>query len=100
LGQRVATSASSPVAASALLAYRFGSKAQLQALTRDLDALQVPASRAGFKFADPGFVAAITELGLELHFWTINEPDQMRELIAMGAHGLVSDRIDLAVKLL
>jgi glycerophosphoryl diester phosphodiesterase len=96
----VATSASATMAASALLAYRLGSATQLRAITQGVDALQVPASRAGFKFAEAGFVAAVSSLGLELHFWTINEPEQMRALISLGARGLVSDRIDLAVNLL
>jgi glycerophosphoryl diester phosphodiesterase len=100
IGEPVATSASSSMAVSALVAYRLGSAAQLRAVVREVDALQVPASRAGLKFAEPGFIAAVSDLGLELHFWTINEPGQMRELISLGARGLVTDRTDLAVNLL
>jgi glycerophosphoryl diester phosphodiesterase len=38
--------------------------------------------------------------GLELHYWTINEADEMRRLIALGADGIVTDRTDIAVKTL
>jgi len=100
LNKPVATSASSPLAVRTLLAYRFGAAAQLRAIAKDLDALQVPPKRLGVEFADSGFVSAVSELGIEVHFWTINDPEQMRALVAMGAHGLVSDRADLAVKLL
>ena len=31
----------------------------------------------------------------EVHFWTINDPDEMRRLIELGADGIVSDRVDL-----
>lgn len=100
LRKPVATSASSPLAVGTLLSYKFGSAHQLKTIARQIDALQVPPKRLGFKFADPGFLAAMSELGLEVHFWTINDPQQMIALIELGARGLVSDRIDLAVKLL
>jgi glycerophosphoryl diester phosphodiesterase len=99
LSRPVATSSSSPLAVRALLAYRFDASS-LRAIAGRIDALQVPPKRLGFEFADAGFVTAVTELGLEIHFWTINDLAQMRTLVAMGAHGLVSDRVDLAVKLL
>jgi glycerophosphoryl diester phosphodiesterase len=36
--------------------------------------------------------------GVEIHFWTINDPKQMQELFHLGAHGIVTDRADLAMK--
>ena len=39
-------------------------------------------------------------VGLELHYWTINEADEMRRLISLGADGIVTDRTDIAVKTL
>jgi hypothetical protein len=38
------------------------------------------------------------EAGLEVHFWTINDPAQMLELLRLGADGLVTDR-DRSVRL-
>jgi glycerophosphoryl diester phosphodiesterase len=32
--------------------------------------------------------------------WTINEPDEMRRLIAMGVHGINTDRPDLLLEVL
>lgn len=100
LSKPVATSSSSPLAVEILLAYKFGSSARLRRALSKIDALQVPPRRLGFEFADAGFVSAVSDQGIEVHFWTINEPEHMRELVALGAHGLVSDRADLAVKLL
>jgi glycerophosphoryl diester phosphodiesterase len=40
----------------------------------------------------------VLPLGVEIHYWTINEPKTMLELFALGAHGIVTDRADLAVK--
>ena len=31
--------------------------------------------------------------------WTVNDPDDMRRLIAMGVDGLVTDRADLALSI-
>lgn len=100
LSRPVATSSSSPLAVEVLLSYKFGSTSRLQRAVSQIDALQVPPSRLGLRFADAGLISAMSDLGIEVHFWTINEPEQMRELMELGAHGLVSDRADLAVKLL
>ena len=36
-------------------------------------------------------------LGLVVLPWTVNQPDDMRRLIAWGVDGLISDRPDLAL---
>jgi glycerophosphoryl diester phosphodiesterase len=50
-------------------------------------------------FAEPKFIAAMAKNDVEVHFWTIDEVDQMRALISMGATGIVTDRSDLAANL-
>ena len=34
--------------------------------------------------------------GVEVHFWVVNDPIRMRELVARGADGIITDRADLA----
>ncbi len=34
------------------------------------------------------------ELGLQVNVWTVNETDRMRELIAMGVDGIITDYPD------
>lgn len=65
-------------------------------LAKPVSALQLPNKIAVMNFADPRFIARAQRHGLEVHFWTINSPEQMRELILLGADGLVTDRADIA----
>jgi glycerophosphoryl diester phosphodiesterase len=48
---------------------------------------------------DAAVVAAAHAAGLEVVVWTVNEPDQMREMAAIGVDILVTDRPADAVKL-
>jgi glycerophosphoryl diester phosphodiesterase len=42
----------------------------------------------------------VAKAGVETHFWTINDPDEMQRLLALGAKGIVTDRADLAIETL
>lgn len=44
---------------------------------------------------DAASIAEAHQLGLEVVVWTVNEPEQMRQLIAAGVDGIISDRPDL-----
>ena len=94
----LATSAgSSKVLLSYLLA-RAGMEKSLAKQLVGIDALQIPIRLYGIDFTHPKFLEQILPLGVEVHFWTINDPQTMLELFALGAHGIVTDRADLAVK--
>ena len=69
-------------------------------LAAPVQALQLPTGKGLIRFDSPGFITAVSSAGLELHYWTINEPAEMQRLIALGAHGIVTDRTDLAVNTL
>jgi glycerophosphoryl diester phosphodiesterase len=81
------------------LAHKFLGGLGLKALTKGLDALQLPCNYGPILFAQKKFIAAMAANNIEVHFWTINEVEQMRELLSMGASGIVTDRCDLASKL-
>jgi glycerophosphoryl diester phosphodiesterase len=93
----IATSAGSSRVLSAYLAARLGRQAAFGSQLADVDALQLPLRRFGIDFTHPGFLERLSELDVELHYWTINDVDLMRSLYRMGAHGIVTDRTDLAV---
>jgi len=54
-------------------------------------ALQVPTCHGDIEIVNAGFVDAAHALGVEVHVWTINDPDQMRELLALGVDGFITD---------
>jgi glycerophosphoryl diester phosphodiesterase len=60
------------------------------------DALQIPVQRGPIRLDSPRFVSFANSAGLELHYWTINEPKEMLRLASIGASGIVSDRCDVA----
>jgi glycerophosphoryl diester phosphodiesterase len=44
-------------------------------------------------------VACAHRAGLPIHVWTVNGADDMRRLIGWGIDGLITDRPDVAVRL-
>jgi glycerophosphoryl diester phosphodiesterase len=79
------------------LAYMIGSKTLLRKSLAGLDALQIPTSRGALRFDSEKFISAVKAFGVEVHYWTINDPEQAKTLRARGANGVVSDRIDLMI---
>jgi glycerophosphoryl diester phosphodiesterase len=62
-----------------------------------IDALQIPTNRYRIDFTHPKFLERILPTGIEIHYWTINDPEIAKRLRDRGASGIVSDRIDLIV---
>jgi len=56
-----------------------------------LQAFQVPEEYSGIKVLTPEFIEKARQLGIEVHVWTVNESDDMRRLLAMGVHGIITD---------
>lgn len=76
----------------------FGLPLDSWALPPEVKALQIPTTHRGFALVTPSMIRAAHRRGLEVHVWTINDPDQMRRLWQMGVDGIVTDRTDLAVE--
>lgn len=67
---------------------------------RGLDALQIPERYGAVRVLTPALLDAAHRHGIEVHVWTVNDADDMRRLIEMGADGVVTDRADIALKTL
>lgn len=68
------------------------------------DAFQVPVSqKAGpitLRFDTERFIHLAHRLGMAVHYWTINDEDEIRRLYELGADAVMTDYPDRAVKVL
>ncbi|HKA14960.1 MAG TPA: glycerophosphodiester phosphodiesterase family protein, partial [Myxococcota bacterium] len=46
---------------------------------------------AGAPLATPALIAAAHAHGVHVHVWTINDPDEIDALLALGVDGVISD---------
>ena len=53
--------------------------------------LQLPYYRKGFKVITPGLVRDAHRFNKKIHAWTIDDPNQMNELLDMGIDGIMTD---------
>jgi glycerophosphoryl diester phosphodiesterase len=66
----------------------------LGALLRPYGALQVPVSQSVLRIVTPANVAAAHRAGCEVQVWTIDETARMRDLLAIGVDGIITNRVD------
>lgn len=99
LTKPVATSASMTVVMKAWLSHQFAFGLGFERITRDIDAFQIPVGKGIVRLATKGFIQRAKRSNTEVHFWTINSPEQMTRLLELGADGIVTDRVDLLTNL-
>ena len=56
---------------------------------------QVPVRQGRLTVVDKAFLLGAERSGIEVHTWTIDDAEQMRELLDLGVHGIVTDRPDI-----
>jgi glycerophosphoryl diester phosphodiesterase len=61
-------------------------------------ALQIPEYYGDMRLVTEQSLAAAHAVGLEMHVWTVNEPEAMRRLLAMGVDGVMSDFPELLLE--
>ncbi|WP_396668364.1 glycerophosphodiester phosphodiesterase family protein [Microbacterium sp. R86528] len=98
--QRPATSAGSATVARLILALTIRSRRGVAAALDGIDALQLPERHGALRVVSPRLLEAAHRHGVEVHVWTVNEPDDMRRLVALGVDGIVTDRAADALALL
>ncbi|WP_449279000.1 glycerophosphodiester phosphodiesterase family protein [Leucobacter sp. GX24907] len=74
-----------------------GSRTLMDRAFAGLDALQVPERQGRIKILTHRLVEQAHRRGVEVHVWTVNDPQRMIELVDLGADGIVTDRPDLAL---
>lgn len=61
------------------------------AYTPKFQSLQVPETFSGITVLSPGFVAGAHNRGLAVQPWTINSPEEMQRILALGVDGINTD---------
>ncbi|MGP2438173.1 glycerophosphodiester phosphodiesterase [Streptomyces sp. JW3] len=70
------------------------------AARRSAVAAQVPEAQSGIPVADHRFVRAAHARGLQVHVWTVNDPNRMHRLLDLGVDGIMTDHIDTLRKVM
>lgn len=66
----------------------------------EASAIQVPTQLRGVRIVDRRLVDAAHRNGLQVHVWTVNDPEEMKSLLDLAVDGIVTDRPDLLKELL
>lgn len=93
LSSPVATSASMREVLLAWVSHQLGGLG-FESLVKEIDAFQIPPARGPIRFSTASFIQRAKSHGVEVHFWTVNDLQQMQQLLQLGAAGIVSDRVD------
>lgn len=62
--------------------------------------LQVPVEAYRIRLDRPWLIARIQRLGMQIHFWTINDRDEMERILDAGADAIITDAIDVLAEVL
>lgn len=96
----VATSASAATFGRAIATVRLGLSPLTGYVLRRAQAVQVPERFRGIPIITPRTVRALHAAEVEVHVWTVNDPQEMTRLLDLGVDGLITDRADLALDLI
>jgi glycerophosphoryl diester phosphodiesterase len=64
------------------------------------EALQIPPEYYSWKLATAQTVEVASNFGVEVHVWTINDEAEMRAMLEVGIHGIMSDFPGLLVRVI
>ena len=67
---------------------------------RRVAALQIPHRRGPLTVATPGLVRRAHAAGKHVHVWTVDDAEEMRELLDRGVDGVMTDRTDILKEVL
>ena len=98
LSREVATSASGSIIINLWIRNLLG--LNFNKLLSGIGAIQIPIKIYGMRFDKPRFIKKVIETGTQVHFWTINDLDEVSRLLSLGATGIVTDETELVVNFL
>jgi len=65
-----------------------------------VDAIQLEPSYGFIDLEDERIINGAKKLNMGIHYWTINDEDEMRHLLEKGATGIITDRPDLLMRVM
>lgn len=65
-----------------------------------VDVFQIPIKSGVISLSSRKFITFLEKLNIPVHYWTINDEETIRQLIQLGAKGIITDRPDIAVPLI
>jgi glycerophosphoryl diester phosphodiesterase len=69
------------------------------AVSPDYLAFQVPITYGAITVVTPAFVAGARARRVQVHVWTVNEPEVMQRLLDLDVDGILTDRPDILMRL-
>ncbi|MGG3468289.1 glycerophosphodiester phosphodiesterase [Neobacillus pocheonensis] len=93
---RVATSAGKQEVKSFVIFHKFFLRNLYQP---HVDAFQIPVADSGFDLTDKKLIYGAHRRGMQMHYWTIDDPKEMKRLLDAGADGILTNRPDLLLKI-
>ncbi|MGW9168798.1 glycerophosphodiester phosphodiesterase family protein [Agromyces sp. NPDC055658] len=101
---RLVPGAVTSVGAAGVLAFRAAASLRSSSLAaralHGARALQIPERTGPIRLVTRRLVDAAHALGAEVHVWTVNEADDMVRLLDLGVDGIVTDRADIALRVI
>ncbi len=83
-----------------VVAAKLGSRLLFSLAAKGVQAVQVPFEHPLINLKAERFVRFARECGLQINYWVVNDVETMKNLVTLGANGIVSDRADDAVRAL
>ena len=71
---------------------RLGSWVRRSGKFHNIHAAQVPVSQGPLTIVDKSFIQAAHNAEIQVHVWTIDEPDEMEHLLNLGVDGIMTDK--------
>ncbi|MDN6161388.1 MAG: glycerophosphodiester phosphodiesterase [Atopostipes sp.] len=66
----------------------------------EVDSFQLPVEQEGFNLATKNIINSAKKRNMTIFYWTINDEEEMKELILKGVDGLITDYPDRMIKVL
>lgn len=100
LGERVCTAAGPLEVSAVVIASHMPRSLRPRKFPLRGAALQVPFSFRGVKVATPALLDVAHSWGLQVHIWTLNEPETIERALGWGVDGIMTDEPELLREIL